>query len=114
MEKVYYVSVDRYDYFAGGSKTETKRFSRIIDAYKFQRESAAHDYDYGDAWQWTKELRSRWDTTVVKTGKHVPKRKVKAKVTHVYTSEEIAEMFSPEEIDHLLNLTSEWGDVPFV
>lgn len=110
MEKVYYVSVDRYDYFAGGSKTETKRFSRILDAYKFQRESAAHDYDYGDAYQSTSELRSRWNTTVVETGKHEPKRKV----THVYTSEEIAEMFSPEEIDHLLNLTSEWGDIPFV
>ena len=109
MEKVYYVSVDRYNYFGGASKTETKRFSRIIDAYKFQRESAARDFDYGDAWQSTSELRSRWDTTVAKTGKHVRKLPFEVDFNgYVHGS-----MFTPEEIDYLLNLTSEWGDVPF-
>ena len=101
MEKVYYVSVYHYNYFAGGSKTETKRFSRILDAYKFQRESAASDYDYDDAYQYTSRLCSYWNTTVAKTGKHPYKARPKAKRNTLV-------------VDHIFSPVSEWGDIPFI
>lgn len=101
MEKVYSVSVDYYNYFAGGSKTETKRFSRIIDAFVFQKESAAHDFDYDDAYQTTSEIRSYWNTSVKKTNVHPYKDiKMSFEVDH---NGYVKDLFSPEEIEYLLH-----------
>ena len=101
MKKIYYVQVDSYNYFAGRSRTETKKFDRIIDAFAFQKKSASHDFDYDDAYQSTGKLKFYWDTTVAKTNKH---RHIKK-----------GNQFSSEEIDYLLCISKDkYGDVPFV
>ena len=110
MEKVYYVSVDFYDYFAGGSKTETKHFNRIIDAFNYQKESAKHDFYYNDAHQITREIGSYWNTNPKKTHYHLykePKRKEPKRKELEVVTDNADLFFSFEEIEHLIGICDE-------
>lgn len=108
MEKQYYVRVDKYNYFGGASKTETKTFERIVDALSFQKESASHDFDYDDAWQHTGKVCARWNTTPKKTNVHKGKGFLVA--IDPVKAAELA--FDDDETEHLMSVVN-WGDVPF-
>lgn len=69
MDKVIAVRVDRYDYF-GGQKDYTKQFNNLLDAWNYYKQSKSNDFNYGDAFQSTRDPYIYWLNEVKKTGKH--------------------------------------------
>ena len=70
MEKVYVVTVDRYDCFKGHSWTESYRFRTIKEAWDCLKKEKEYDFRYDDAYHITYDkIYSYWKNDIVKTGR---------------------------------------------
>ena len=70
MKAIYYVRVDRYDYFKGHSWIEKYEFSTIKEAYDMREKQKTYDFIYDDAWHITdSHIHKYWSTKVEKTGR---------------------------------------------
>lgn len=52
-------TVESYDYFRRNNahRFETETFDNIVEGYKAYKKSLSHDYNYGDAFQYTRGLK---------------------------------------------------------
>lgn len=105
MEKVYLVTVDRYDCFKGHSWIESYRFETIKEAWDCLKKEKGYDFRYDDAYHITDDkIRSYWKTDILKTGRsgHC-KYPWKSRPITRKRRRELKE-FSQEEKDYLIGL----------
>lgn len=110
MKAIYYVRVDRYDYFKGHSWIEKYEFSTIKEAWDCREKQKTYDFIYDDAWHLTDdEIHKYWSTEVEKTGRSGHKKypNKPRTVTKKYRKRLLE--FDQEEKDFLIGLADDFN-----